>query len=181
MEDAADDLAVLQHVLVFVAPTRGVAALEDQRRRHGGGGGFAGLAALIIRSTTARGMHQTRRRLRPREHKAIAAARPSSPTAPGIGDAAGFAAGQESWELLLCHCTSGKRSEYVMCVAVRHECLRRRQFAFIDPPAPVLFHKLPGLFHLRLPVPALCERRHRGVARRLIAVGRRAVLMLAVG
>src|SRR5262245_38046119 len=30
MEDAAHDLAVFEHVIVVVAPTRGVAALEDQ-------------------------------------------------------------------------------------------------------------------------------------------------------
>jgi hypothetical protein len=35
MEDAANDLAVFEHVVVVVAPTRWVAALEDQRR-HGG-------------------------------------------------------------------------------------------------------------------------------------------------
>src|SRR5262245_15476922 len=34
MEDAAHDLAVLQHVVVVLAPTRGVAALEDQRLGH---------------------------------------------------------------------------------------------------------------------------------------------------
>ena len=54
--------------------------------------------------------------------------------------------------MLLCHCMSGKRSEYVTCCAtVRRECLWRRQFAFIGPPAPVLFHKLPGVFHLMSP------------------------------
>src|SRR5262245_59079146 len=31
-----------------------------------------------------------------------------------------------------------------MCATVCRECLRRRQFALIGPPAPVLFHKLPG-------------------------------------
>jgi hypothetical protein len=30
MEDAAHDLAVLQHVVVVVTPTRGIAAPEDQ-------------------------------------------------------------------------------------------------------------------------------------------------------
>src|SRR5262245_33512677 len=34
LEDAPDNNAVLQHVVVVLAPTRGVAALEDQRR-HG--------------------------------------------------------------------------------------------------------------------------------------------------
>jgi hypothetical protein len=32
---------------------------------------------------------------------------------------------------------------------VRRECLRRRQFAFIGPPARVLFHKVPSLVHHR--------------------------------
>src|SRR5262245_86036 len=153
-----------------------------------GGGGFGGLAALTVRATTARGTHQPRRRLRPRKRKAIAAARPSSPSrASGcstraFGGGAAFAARQESRELFLCHCASRKGAEYVTCcAAVRRECLRRRQFAFIGPPAPVQFYKLPDLFHLRLSVPTLCERRHRGLACRLVPVSRRAVLMLAVG
>src|SRR5262249_27040223 len=61
-------------------------------------------------------------------------------------DVAACAASQDSWELLLCHCASGKGSEYRMCAAVRRECLRRRQFAFIRPPASLLFYKLPCLF-----------------------------------
>src|SRR5262245_54341659 len=36
MEDAAHHLAVFEHVVVVVAPTRGIAALEDQRGRHAG-------------------------------------------------------------------------------------------------------------------------------------------------
>src|SRR5262245_22255800 len=43
MEDAADDLAVFEHVEVGVAPTRRIAALEDQRGHHGAGGGGGGL------------------------------------------------------------------------------------------------------------------------------------------
>src|SRR5262245_48586888 len=63
------------------------------------------------------------------------------PRAPGcsaaVGGGTGFATRQESRELFLCHCASGKGSEYVKCVSVRRECLRRRQFAFIGPPATV--------------------------------------------
>jgi hypothetical protein len=44
-------------------------------------------------------------------------------------------------------CASGKGSEYVMCAAVGRECLRRRQVAFISPPASVQFHELPSLIH----------------------------------
>jgi hypothetical protein len=61
----------------------------------------------------------------------------------------------------------GKRSEYVTCVAVRAECLGRRQFAFIRPPAPVQFHELPSLVHdSRLPQSSSASRftagRHSG-------------------
>src|SRR5262245_36797657 len=34
MENAPNDLAVFEHVVVVVAPSRWIAALEDQRRRH---------------------------------------------------------------------------------------------------------------------------------------------------
>jgi hypothetical protein len=34
MEDPAHDLAVFEHVVVVVAPTRWIATLEDQRRHH---------------------------------------------------------------------------------------------------------------------------------------------------
>ena len=46
MEDAAHDLAVFEHVVVVVAPTRWVAALEDERGHHGGGGGGGGFGGL---------------------------------------------------------------------------------------------------------------------------------------
>src|SRR5262245_62568430 len=66
---------------------------------------------------------------------------------------AAFAASQDSRKLLLCHCASRKRSEYVTCATVCRECLRRRQFAFIGPPAPVLFHELPSIVHHRRDAP----------------------------
>src|SRR5262245_56943403 len=70
---------------------------------------------------------ELRHRLRLRERKAIDAVRPSSPSrAPGrstrgVGGDAGFATRQESREFGLCHCASGKGSEYwrVTCAAVR--------------------------------------------------------------
>jgi hypothetical protein len=36
-------------------------------------------------------------------------------------------------------------------------------------------------FNYNLPPPALREHRHHGLARRLLAVGRRAILMIAIG
>ena len=54
-----------------------------------------------------------------------------------------FATREELRELLLRHCAIGKGSEYVTSAAVRRECLWGWQFAFIGPPAAVLFHKLP--------------------------------------
>src|SRR5262245_47400479 len=46
MEDAANDLAVFEHVVIVLTPTRGIAALEDQRGHFGGGGGGGGLGGL---------------------------------------------------------------------------------------------------------------------------------------
>jgi hypothetical protein len=73
---------------------------------------------------------------------------------------------QVARELLFCHCASRKRSEYVTCAAVRRECLRRRQLAFIGPPAPVLFHELPSLiYHRDLPQSSSASRFTAGAAR----------------
>jgi hypothetical protein len=46
----------------------------------------------------------------------------------------------------------GVRPEYrqVAWAAVGLESLGRRQFSFIGPPKPVLFYKLPSLFHITL-------------------------------
>jgi hypothetical protein len=73
---------------------------------------------------------------------------------------------QVARELLFCHCASRKRSEYVTCVAVRHECLRRRQqLAFIGPPASVQFYELPSLIHhLDLPHSSSASRFTAGAA-----------------
>src|SRR5262245_37854145 len=71
-------------------------------------------------------------------HSVLGAWTSGSPPTPGCRreDAAAFAARQDSRKLLLCHCAGRKRSEDVVCATVRRECLRRRQFAFIGPPAP---------------------------------------------
>jgi hypothetical protein len=51
----------------------------------------------------------------------------------------------------LCHRARGKGAKYWQ--VARRLCVvnasGRRQFAFIGPPAPVLFHKVPGLVHHR--------------------------------
>src|SRR5262245_46935607 len=112
-----------------------------------GEGFHSSLSRRLI--TVPQGTLPPRRRLRPRERKATAAARPSSPSRPpgcstrGVAGGAGFATRYKSRKLFLCHCAGGKGPEYVTSgAAVRRECLRRRQLAFIGPPAPVLFHKL---------------------------------------
>jgi hypothetical protein len=53
----------------------------------------------------------------------------------------------------LCDYARGERPEYrqVARAAVGLESLGRRQFSFIGPPEPMLFYKLPGLFHLTPP------------------------------
>ena len=50
----------------------------------------------------------------------------------------------------LCDYARGERPEYrqVGRAAVGLESLGRRQCSFIGPPEPMLFYKLPGLFHL---------------------------------
>jgi hypothetical protein len=50
----------------------------------------------------------------------------------------------------LCDYARGERPEYrqVGRAAVGLESLGWRQFSFIGPPEPMLFYKLPGLFHL---------------------------------
>jgi hypothetical protein len=47
LEDAPDHYAVLQHVIVVVTPTRGVAALEDERGHTGVAVAVAALVALV--------------------------------------------------------------------------------------------------------------------------------------
>src|SRR5262245_54727471 len=50
LEDAADDSAAFDHVVIIIAPLAERAAsgsaLEDQRGHHGGGGGGGGLGGL---------------------------------------------------------------------------------------------------------------------------------------
>jgi hypothetical protein len=121
-----------------------------------GGGGFGGLAALTIRATTAGGTHQPRRRLRPRERKAIDAARPSSPSrAPedtrGVGGGAvfGIATRQVPPEPGLCRRARGKESGFwqVMWATVRRNASGGGNSPSWAPPAPVQLHELPSLFH----------------------------------
>jgi hypothetical protein len=54
----------------------------------------------------------------------------------------------------LCDYARGERPEYrqVARAAVGLESLGRRQFSFIGPPEPMLFYKLPSLFHLTPPL-----------------------------
>ena len=74
--------------------------------------------------------------------------------------------------LLNKHTRSAYRAQEATLVTLCLERLGRRQVSFIGPPEPMLFYKLPGLFHLALhdviPAPPAQRRNGQGNALKFI-------------